>query len=345
MKRVSLLFASVAVIACAVAGGVRLLAEDCPGGYTGGLTALTDLGSGKYLSFRGGLYPGGSNVRPAAHEASGITIAENDIYARNAAGAGDPKSGKIVMISIGMCSTNTEFESFLKQAEADPAVNPSLVFVNTAQGSQTVDEWGDPAMPEHALIWKTVQDRVVAAGATAAQVQVAWFKHTTVGAKILPFPTGAAEVQNWMKMTLQIAKAKYPNLRLAYFSSRIYAGYALTNLNPEPKAFENGFSVKWLIEQQISGCECLRYSGSGAKSPWLAWGPYLWANGLGPDVVPGGAPGRSDGLEWVCDDFAEFDRTHPSAQGAEKVGKMLLDWLKTDSTSKPWFLALHDSSK
>src|SRR5690349_2763314 len=36
------------------------------------LTPLTDLGSGEYLGFAGGLYPDGKNSRPFAHEEAGV---------------------------------------------------------------------------------------------------------------------------------------------------------------------------------------------------------------------------------------------------------------------------------
>ena len=58
-------------------------------------------------------------------------------------------------------------------------------------------------------------------------------------------------LQNQFELIATLAKSRYPNLRLAYLSSRIYAGYAQTALNPEPYAYESGFSVKWLIERQL----------------------------------------------------------------------------------------------
>ena len=50
-----------------------------------------------------------------------------------------------------------------------------------------------------------------------------------------------------------VARARYPNLGLIYLASRTYAGYASTNLNPEPYAYEGGFSMRWLIERQQAG--------------------------------------------------------------------------------------------
>jgi hypothetical protein len=64
-------------------------------------------------------------------------------------------------------------------------------------------------------------------------------------------------------------------------------------------------------------------------APWLAWGPYLWANGATP---------RSDGLTYVPADFAT-DNTHPSTGARQKVGAMLLDFMKTSPHANCWFLS------
>src|SRR6185436_5909168 len=113
---------------------------------------------------------------------------------------------------------------------------------------------------------------------------------------------------------------RYPNLKEVFVSSRTYGGYATTQLNPEPYAYEGGFAVKWLIEAQItqaSGGDVDTQSGDldyeDGTAPWLAWGPYLWA--AGTDV-------RSDGLSWDRSDFGP-DGTHPERSGQEKVGAML----------------------
>jgi hypothetical protein len=64
-------------------------------------------------------------------------------------------------------------------------------------------------------------------------------------------------------------------------------------------------------------------------APWIAWGPYLWADGLNP---------RSDGLMWEQSDLGA-DGTHPSVSGREKVGAMLLDFMLASPFSQPWFLS------
>src|SRR5207237_1804365 len=118
--------------------------------------------------------------------------------------------------------------------------------------------------------------------------------------------------------------------KLVYLSSRTYGGYAKSPLNPEPYAYESAFSVKWLIEQQIKGDPSLNFDAKkgAVKAPWLSWGPYLWANG---------STKRSDGFSYDESDFAA-DGTHLSASGIEKVGRLMLQFFRSDSTTRPWFV-------
>ena len=120
-------------------------------------------------------------------------------------------------------------------------------------------------------------------------------------------------------------------LKIAYLSSRTYAGYARVPQNPEPHSYESGFAPKWIIAGQIAGY--LEYNYDPARGrprfPWVAWGPYLWADGV---------KGRKDGVIWVREDFGN-DGMHPSMQGREKIARMLMRFLKTDPTAMPWFRA------
>jgi hypothetical protein len=115
-------------------------------------------------------------------------------------------------------------------------------------------------------------------------------------------------------------------VRTLYFSSRIYAGYSLIPLSPEPFAYEDGFAVRWLILDQIEGGGVTGVTYENA--PVLLWGPYLWADGAIP---------RSDGLAWLCEDLLS-DGVHPESSGRQKVAEMLLDFFSTDPLTSTWFV-------
>ncbi|MFO1010714.1 MAG: hypothetical protein U1F29_11685 [Planctomycetota bacterium] len=288
-----------------------------------GFVPLNDLGAGFHVGYQGGLYPGGTNVRPSAHEAAGL-IEASYIVPRDASGVPSP-TGKIVFASIGMSNTVSEWTQFMPLASADPLRDAHVHVVQCAQGGQSAAVIADPTAP----YWTYVDSQLAAAGATPAQLQVIWLKEAIAG----PgggFPLATQQLQGYLVTILQIVKSRYPNVRIAYLSSRIYAGYATTTLNPEPYAYESGFAVKWTIEQQIVGSPALNYDASlgSVLAPWIAWGPYTWADGTTP---------RSDGLTWLCSDY-NSDGTHPNPTGALKVANELLTTCHTDPTASIWYL-------
>jgi hypothetical protein len=175
--------------------------------------------------------------------------------------------------------------------------------------------------------WDIVEERLTKAGVTPAQVQVAWVKQTRVG--IGAFPTQAITIEGDLEEIARNLLTHYPNIKLAYYSSRTRAYTYWSGLSPEPAAFENGFSVKWMIQKQINGDPALNFAPPGAVvAPFLTWGPYLWADGPNP---------RSDGFTWLQEDL-EKDCTHPSPAGELKVANLLMDFFTTDSTARCWFL-------
>lgn len=295
---------------------------------TSSLKPLTDMGADAYLGSKGGLYPNGINHRPAGHEKAGLALA-NTIQPLDPAGKPNA-GGKIVLLSVGMSNTAQASEGFARLLAADPEKNLRLVFVNGAQGGMTAKAIQNP--DDHGTgqrYWTTSDERLRSAGVTPAQVQVVWIKQADA-APHEGFPQYAQTLMAELKNIVQVVKSRYPNVKLAYLSSRTYGGYARTPLNPEPYAYESGYSVKWLIEMQIKGDPALNFDPAKGKvsAPWLSWGPYLWANG---------ATNRSDGFSYPVSDFGA-DGTHESPSGQEKVGRELLRFFKTDSTTKPWFL-------
>jgi hypothetical protein len=79
-----------------------------------------------------------------------------------------------------------------------------------------------------------------------------------------------------------LAERTEPHSSARDLSSRIYARYSSGPANPEPFAYEFGFSVEWLIADQIAGKLELNFDPAKGpvRSPWIAWGPHLWADGL-----------------------------------------------------------------
>ncbi len=289
-----------------------------------GFVPLTDLGAALHQGQQGGLYPNGQNRPPPDHLAAGLAQAQA-IQPLAADGSPDA-TGKIGFISVGMSNAAAEFNTFLRLANADPAKNSSVVIVNGAQGGWTSDKLADAPDAEY---WQVLDQRLADNGLTPAQVQVVWLKEARGGVKNEPFPQEPQILQAELQSIVQIVQAHYPNVKIVYPSSRIYGGYATGPLNPEPFAYHSGFAVKWLIEAQINGEPQLNYDPAQGEvaAPWLAWGPYLWADGQTP---------RRDGLTWTCDDFA--DGTHPGSPARDKVAAMLLDFFKMNETAKVWFV-------
>jgi hypothetical protein len=274
------------------------------------------------------MYPGGKNERPAALEKAGLELAKQ-VQARDADGKPNA-GGKIVLLSVGMSNTSQASAGFAQELARDRERNAAVVFVNGAQGGMTAARIQDPRTDSGQQYWDTVDQRLQAAGVTRAQVQVVWIKQADAGPK-QGFPGYARQLQAELKRIVQLLPERFPNVKLVYLSSRTYGGYAKTGLNPEPYAFESALSVRWLIEEQIKGDKDLNFDPQRGRmqAPWLSWGPYLWA---------AGSTKRADGFFYEESDFAK-DGTHLSPTGQQKVGRLMLQFFKTDATTRPWFMA------
>ena len=302
------------------------------GKETTGLAPVTEMGEGQYKGQTGGLYGGGQNTPPESHLKA--AQAQTGLIQPLDANGVPSETGKIVLISLGMSNTTQEFSAFKKLADADPNKSPRLVIVDCAQGGQAAYQWAYPGEDnsKKPSPWLVIDERIQRAGVTAAQVQVVWLKQAEISpARLGEFPGHAQTLRDNIAVILRKLESRFPNLRVAYLSSRIYAGYATTQLNPEPYAYESAFSVRWLIEAQINNDPNLNCDAAKGPvvAPLLLWGPYLWADGT--------TPRRSDGMTWLREDLGP-DGTHPSTSGRQKVAQMLLTFFKTDANAKRWFL-------
>lgn len=299
-----ILAALLAVAAAAIEPptGSTAAAADCTRTSTG-LVPLTDLGKRRYRGQRGGIYPNGRNRPSPAYLRVGTASARRV----------RPIDGKIVLLSIGMSNTTAEFAAFKRLADRDARKSPSVVVVDGAQAGADAETIKVAEAP----YWQYVDERLTAAEVAPHQVQAIWLKEAIAGEE-RAFPRDARALQADLRAIVGILRRTFPNLRLIYLSSRTYAGYAITGLNPEPHAYDSAFATRWLINERMT---------NKIRGPWIGWGPYLWTDGL---------RGRRDGLVWACEDVGQ-DGTHPSRSGAQKVANLLRQFFRNDPTARTWY--------
>lgn len=337
---------------------------------------LNDLGTGTYLSFEGGLYENGTNVVPADHDADGQTFA-SQIQPLDVNGNPSP-TGRVILLSEGMSNALIEFSSFAAIANHSKAVNhKTMVIWDGAASNQVACYWypsdGSPACsPTTENEYDRITAGMAKVGFSNLQVQSMWIDNangrlhpqnrgcqpqgtlcvslcdpTVAGCMNSEDKTNALNEEEEFGNTLRAAKARFPNLQQAFFSGRVYAGYAVGatgDVDPEPFAFETAFAIQWLIEAQINQIRTgvidpVAGDLSYAAAPWVAWGPYFWADGPNP---------RSDGLVWCygqtgapCNGESDFSSPglHLNSTGAKKTANLLLNFFSTSPYTSAWFNA------
>lgn len=278
----------------------------------------TDPSQTPYETF---LYPGASNDMPPSHRAAGEALAAS-IQPLDANGNVDIENGKIAVVVEGFSNPFHEMNHFIQYyLQNNPAVNPKVTMVNKSIRGCPLNCW-----------YKKGVDSV------DYQVQIVIMKHSNntpqnadgsprfpdepfTNAASKRFPRHALLSKEMLKIRILDVKKKYPNLKLLFLTSRAYGGWTCAPASigyGEPVAFEEGFSVKWLIEDQILARDPdLQFSGPNAKAPWMAWGPYLW------DPT------------WTQDMFV--DGVHPCTPGLEIVARKWYDFLMQDALGWLWF--------
>lgn len=291
------------------------------------LTPLDVLGTGNYFGSLGGLYDNGSNQRPSDHDAAGVSIAQ-DIVALDANGNPDPNGTKVFLI-LGESNVEIEAEGIVRDAMLDPTRDSHVVVVNGAMGNETASNLKSPT----SAYWTSVLNYLLPnAGVTPQQVVAIWAEPNDV-LNMGTYPTDISPLESEITSEVQNFLIKFPNVKLAYLSSRTYSGYSVTTVNPEPYAYEAAFAVRSVISDQLSGDPALNFDPAKGTvmAPWLSWGPYYWTNGL--------TVASKSGVRWSCQD-SQADGAHPSRTVAEqKVASRVLKMLQTDDTAGPWYLA------
>lgn len=300
------------------------------------LVPFTDLGPEPYAyGYFGGLWEDGQNTIPADHLKAGLARAAR-IQPLDVAGRPSP-DGRIVFLSAGGDEASKIFASFSEAASRDSRVRQNaLVFANGAEEGLTAARW----IRDTDATYDRIDSLVLgASGLSPKQVQAVWLDLSNdYPYSPLPIQDGDAyRLKGNYSNALRSLKTRYPNLRVAYLSSRVYGGYSTLARNPEPYAYESVLSVRWIVVGQVL---TMRIADIGPYwdtrvgdinydhevAPWVTWGPYFWANGSEP---------RADGLHWDRDDFGE-DGESLSSAGAAKAGRYMLESMLRDPTTANW---------
>lgn len=301
---------------------------------TTGLKSLIDLQFGTYLGFQGGLYPDGYNTMPYPHFAAGMNISRQ-VLPLDSLGNLDLMDGKAGFVCLGASTAGNSFNHFKSVAEADASVNPCLRFVNAALGAKGLEIMIDTVV--NSWYWDdNVMVDIEDANISRYQVQVIWIMVTSRIDTIMYWPFQPRTVTDKYEALMPILLAKFPNLKQIYASGFGYGGYAdptkeFYDMIVEPASYWNNWSIKFLVERQIDGDADLKYTLPDRKSPWITWGPHIWADGLRKNYM--------DGLYWNCmvDFKPDGGGYHLSNTGKDKAGELIYDFFKSSAVASDWF--------
>lgn len=288
------------------------------------LPPLDELGTGKFMGRTGGLYPNGRNIMPAEFMADAIMAAQK-VQPVNAAGMPDA-NGKIGLVTIGASTVAMFSDAISENIYQRPGIQEAIVFVNGGVGGQDLNKIYD----QQGKYWQTVESRVAQAGLTNEQVQIVWLQEDDLRNTTSSFPDRADMLVEEFIYAIQKLKVRYPNLQIIYLTARHTTDYMPADAkdkHKEPRAYLNGWAMKFLIEEQINGNKELAYKGEKVKAPLLMWGPYFWTQGEKP---------RSDGYSFTPD-MTTPDGVHPNDKGKVKVANDILQFWESDPVSQIWY--------
>lgn len=301
--------------------------KDCTLDHLGNIP-ITDLGADYFNGMQGGLYPGGSNSRPPDHLTQCITnvtqIEPLDIY-------GNPDAaGKVVMLGIGASNPLTEFQRLIEFTDDFEPANDNLEMVNACVGGEGIQKMYN--ITDN--YWSGVVNKLEILGLSLNQVQVIWIEQDNTRAFDTVFPSAPSGLVDDFRLLLNVIHNLFPNVQICYVTARAYSGYA-TPIDPEisggllyPRDYYNGWAVKFLVEKIINHAPGFETTGPAAQLPLVTWGTYHWTDGSTP---------RIDGLFLDCEEDVAPDGLHLTGPGEFKMGQLMFDYFKTDTTAKYWY--------
>jgi hypothetical protein len=200
------------------------------------------------------------------------------------------------------CEPNT-FIDQVGQLQSAGGLNPNLQVVDCAKGGQFIENWLDVTSTAWTTCLQTrLQPNVY--NVTPQQVQALVFMDddnannypntlnnptvfSSCPAPLSPpgysnIAPNACAYEYSLGLLMRLLKIQFPNLKMVFLQARTYAGYA----TKEPRTYENGFSVKWLIQAQINQMATgamdtvagdlgyLSSTSTDNATAWVGWGPY-----------------------------------------------------------------------
>lgn len=166
--------------------------------------------------------------------------------------------------------------------------------------------------------WRKVNVRLTRANVHPNQVQVALIKNSLANRNIIN--NHREEFKTYLLLWIDRIKRTFPNLQQLFIHAANYSGYAGEGApRTEPNAFIEGVVIREVVLEHLQDTK-----------PWIAWGPYFWANGM--------IPRDYDSLFWTCFHFLEKDGVHPSDETKSIIARMLMDFLSNKEFTKEWWL-------
>jgi len=303
--------------------------------------------TGTYYGLSFGLYRNNSNIVPTDHYVAGINIAQ-DMRPLDQNGVVDVENGALVWMSAGYSNIQqVTCNGFNEDSFGDECLDWTIIgrlsqmplrhqvkLVNGAYKGKSLPYWSGKFNENY----DRVHDLLSENGLSEKQVQSIWFAPVNKYPQ-LSLPNSEADYYNiivQLGATLRLMKQRYSSLKQVLLSSRVYAGYGTSALNPEPYAYESGFAVSYVINAQIQQMRNgiidplvgdLNYLTGVA--PFIDWMAYYWGDAI--------IPRNKDGVAWYSHDF-QNDGIHPSSSGEAKMARLVVEKMKfSDYFSWMWY--------
>jgi len=285
---------------------------------------INDLGTGTYMGFTGGLYPGGANT-PSGTYASDLVSFVSQILPFTPKGKVDSTGkGKIGVIGIGGSTCGDLLLTLKNKTQGNPATNPYLRLVSCAWGGGKASL--NNIMNPNDKYWSHVDTELMKNRLRPTQVEVIYFD-TEDSTSFVDFPGRPYQFRDEFEAAMRVCKSKFIKLKVVYVTGRTTTFFRREIQHKEPSPYYNGWGLKFAIEDQINGVPGMKYDGADAVAPLVTWAWYQWADGT---TTP-----RQDGFIWTP--YMTADGLHANDVGLDTLSNRLQNFLLTDPVASIWY--------